>query len=231
MTGRRRRFPTGTCARPPGMARGRRASPSKRAGRALRNGSRNGETPRDQRGLKGGSDGTRTRGLRIDSCARRVPLSTAASFRNGFSAPSRHGEYPECRRVRDPPRDPCGDGVNRISRVPSVNDAIDAMQEPLDMGIGGTPRLWQHSAVQPDRGRDLDAGCVEWHRNRLLRRVGNLDVQVTPNRPTSSQSGNGRGREAPDLPSASAPAKERRASVRRRAEGTHRPLQPRRSRS
>ena len=44
-------------------------------------------------------------------------------------------------------------------------------------------RLWQQSAVQPDRGRDLGAGCVEWHRNRLLRRVGDLDVQVTPHRP------------------------------------------------
>ena len=28
--------------------------------------------------------------------------------------------------------------ASRISRVSSVNDAIDAMQEPLDMGIGGT---------------------------------------------------------------------------------------------
>jgi len=38
-----------------------------------------------------------------------------------------------------------------------VNDAIDAMQAPLDMGIGGTLDCGSTQPVQPDRGRDLDA--------------------------------------------------------------------------
>ena len=66
-----------------------RATPSLRPKNPL-----NEESPACGRGLRSGSDGTRTRGLRIDSSVRRVPLSTAESYESGFSGLPRPGEYP-----------------------------------------------------------------------------------------------------------------------------------------
>ena len=76
-------------------------------------------------------------------------------------------------------------GVHRISRVADLGRRHRRDAGASRHGDRWLARLRQHSAVpaQRNRGRDLGARCVEWHRDRLLRRVGNADVQVTPNRP------------------------------------------------
>jgi hypothetical protein len=63
--------------------------------------------PRRSGAFKSGSHGTRTRGLRIDSCARRVRLGPVESFPNRFSTFRRFGRVtPGAAGSRDPARDP-----------------------------------------------------------------------------------------------------------------------------
>ena len=66
-------------------------------------------------------------------------------------------------------------GLAQITRVPTLADAVVAMQTPLNMGIGGTLDCGSGQPFPPD-------GVVTeiWVPRGLLRRMGNLRVRPDP---------------------------------------------------